>query len=46
MLAAAEFTATIFHASTILADGTMKMLQLGQYHAKFQDLPTAYQDAG
>lgn len=46
VFAAAEFTAPIFRAFTILKDGTAKMLQPENYHVNSQDLPIAYHDAG
>ena len=46
VFAAAEYTAPIFRAFTILKDGTAKMLQPENYHVNSQDLPTAYHDAG
>ena len=46
VFAAAEFTAPIFRAFTILKDGTAKMLQPENYHVNSQELPTAYHDAG
>lgn len=46
VFAAAEFTAPIFRAFTILKDGTAKMLQPENYHSNSQDLPTACHDAG
>ena len=46
VFAAAEFTAPISRAFTILKDGTAKMLQPENYYENSQDLPTAYFGAG
>ncbi len=46
VFAAAEFTAPVFRAFTILKDGTAKMLQPENYRVNSQDLPTVYHDAG